>query len=187
VYLFLSNFNNQRVIEKKNKQKTINAINTKILSICEIIKRSLVNNALRLQKQQMLQRGTGQACITSYCKNGFVARFYSLLSLAILLHYCIVYSAIQPIKAASMLNRISCQLKVARRMPRGVVLLLSGCYYVLWDAWDASHLILEIIGTMCTWSPPTFFSWLSFFRWSLWEAYSASAHLAEYNGRRKEE
>ena len=62
-----------------------------------------------------------------------------------------------------MLNRISCQLKVARRMPRGVGLLLSGCYYVLWDAWDASHLILEIIGTMCTWSPPTFFSWLSFF------------------------
>ena len=51
--------------------------------------------------------------------NGFVTRFYSLFSVSTSLYYCIVYSAIGPLKAASVLNKISCQLSDVN-MVRGV-------------------------------------------------------------------
>jgi len=35
-----------------------------------------------------------------------------IFSSSISLHYCIIYSAIQPLKAASVLNKISCQLAI---------------------------------------------------------------------------
>ena len=37
----------------------------------------------------------------------FVARSQSFLILSVSLYYCVVYSAIQPLKAASVLNKIS--------------------------------------------------------------------------------
>jgi len=48
--------------------------------------------------------------LNNYCvfifMNDFVARFQSLFSLS---YYCTVYSAIQPLKAASVLSEISCR------------------------------------------------------------------------------
>jgi len=45
-------------------------------------------------------------------------------SLSTLLYYCVVYSAVQPLKAASVLNKISCQLSQRRQCarPRNMVL-----------------------------------------------------------------
>jgi len=42
--------------------------------------------------------------------NDFIARSYSFLIMSVSLYYCIVYSAIQPLKAASVHNKISYQL-----------------------------------------------------------------------------
>jgi len=44
------------------------------------------------------------------------------------------------------------------------------------DHWDQVYLV-----------PPNFCNWLSFFRWALWEAYSASPDLfAKFKWRRNE-
>jgi len=40
----------------------------------------------------------------------------------------------------------------------------------LWDSWDASPPTLEIMGTKCIWSPPTFVTIFAIFSQALWEA-----------------
>ena len=47
--------------------------------------------------------------LNSYCVFN-VMNILVTVSLSISLYYCIVYSAIQPLKAASVLNKISCRL-----------------------------------------------------------------------------